>query len=41
MINVWEDGVIKDSKQCGVKIDRNSSFYECLYCESTGDIILR
>ena len=41
MINVWEDGMIKDSKQCGVKVDNNSNFYECLYCESTGDIILR
>ena len=37
MIKVWEDEVIKDLKQCGVKVGSDSLFYECLYCEDTGD----
>ena len=41
MIKVWEDEVIKDLKQCGVKVGSDSLFYECLYCEGTGDVILR
>ena len=41
MIKVWEDEVIKDLKQCGVKVGSDSLFYECLYCEGTGDLILR
>ena len=40
MIKVWEDEVIKDLKQCGVKVGSDSLFYECLYCEDTGDLIL-
>lgn len=40
MIRVWEDEVIKDLKQCGVKVGSDSLFYECLYCEDTGDLIL-
>ena len=41
MIKVWEDEVIKDLKQCSVKVGSDSLFYECLYCVATGDIILR
>ena len=41
MIKVWEDEVIKDLKQCSVKVGSDSLFYECLYCEGTGDLILR
>ena len=33
--------MIKDLKQCGVKVGSDSLFYECLYCEDTGDLILR
>ena len=40
MIKVWEDEVIKDLKQCGVKVGSDSLFYECLYCQGTGDLIL-
>ena len=40
MIKVWEDEAIKDLKQCGVKVGSDSLFYECLYCEDTGDLIL-
>ena len=32
--------MIKDLKQCGVKVGSDSLFYECLYCEDTGDLIL-
>ena len=40
MIKVCEDEVIRDLKQCGVKVGSDSLFYECLYCEDTGDLIL-
>ena len=40
MIKVWEDEAIKDLQQCGVKVGSDSLFYECLYCEDTGDLIL-
>ena len=33
--------MIKDLKKCSVKVNSDDNFYECLYCESTGDIILR
>lgn len=33
--------MIKDLNKCSVRIDESDVFYECLYCESTGSIILR